>query len=247
MTLTKVLARELHRRRCRDLASQGSGPVRAGRAIGRLTAQLLASRATGSAGTLPVAAAVATEAGDAVAATDAAGAPLPPDDDGTPSLAMPVAPGNATALGCVILARFPTQACAPFGGTVALTGAIVLRLGSRATTSRTWRSPTPRTPAATASRRARSAPRSTARRSPSPPPRRASRAWTPRPAALAAARRCPRRAGRRRPVPGRAVVHDGGSSLIARAARSVRSIRSLICVAAAVSSSARSAAGQNQR
>ena len=72
VTLTKVLARELHRRRCRDLASQGSGPVRAGRAIGRLTVQLLASRATGTAGTLPVIAAVITEAGDLVAATDAA-------------------------------------------------------------------------------------------------------------------------------------------------------------------------------
>jgi hypothetical protein len=33
----------------------------------------------------------------------------------------------------VILARFPTQACAPFGGTAALTGSIVLHLGARAT------------------------------------------------------------------------------------------------------------------
>lgn len=134
LVLTKVLARELDRRRCRDLASQGSGRVRAGKSMGRFTAQLLASRATGLAGTIPVAVAVSANSGTDVTATDAAGTPLPLDDDGIPSIPLASVPGTATPLACTVFARFPTQDCTPFGGTAALSGAIVLRLGTRATT-----------------------------------------------------------------------------------------------------------------
>jgi hypothetical protein len=136
VTLTKVFARELERRRCREWASQGAGPVRAGRAIGRLTAQLMAGGATGLSGTLPLTLSFSTTADDPVpiSVTDTNGVPLAVDENGQSAIALPTAAGNATALGCVILPKYPGQACAPFGTVAAFAGAFVLRLGDRATT-----------------------------------------------------------------------------------------------------------------
>ena len=136
VTLTKVFARELDRRRCREWASQGAGPVRAGRAIGRLTAQLQAAAATGLTGTVPITVNLMTTADDPVrvGVTDANGLPSTPDEDGNPAITLPTAPGNLTALGCVILSSYPGQACAPLGGAIALAGGVVLRLGDRTAT-----------------------------------------------------------------------------------------------------------------
>ncbi len=136
VTLTRVFARELERRRCRELASQGAGPVRAGRTIGRLTAQLLAGTATGLAGTVPVGVDFSTTAEDPVRVSVAGfdGLPVGVGENGAPRITLPTAPGNLTSLGCVILTRYPGQACAPLGAVVALSGGVVLGLGDRTAT-----------------------------------------------------------------------------------------------------------------
>jgi hypothetical protein len=260
VTLTKVFARELERRRCRKWASQGAGPVRAGRAIGRLTAQLLAGSATGLSGTLPLTLSFSTTADDPVpiSVTDTNGVPLAVDVHGQAAIALPTAPGNATALGCVILPKYPGQACAPFGTVVALAGGFALRIGDRATTIANLSiaddpvRPQRQLPVADGHRDDRrsaghlrllaSRPHFAAHHA-----RRAGRdrrsAWNG----------CRRSLVARAPDPRNSRSHlitavpPPHGPLTARAARSVRSTRSPISAPAAAGSAGRSATGQNQR
>ena len=135
VTLTKVFARELERRRCHELASQGAGPVRAGRAIGRLTAQFKAGAATGLAGSVPLRVGFLTTADSTrVTVADINGVPAAAGEDADATITLATAPGSLTPLDCLMLTEYPGQACAPLGGAVALAGGIVLRLGDRSTT-----------------------------------------------------------------------------------------------------------------
>jgi hypothetical protein len=133
--ITKVFARELERRRCHELASQGAGPVRAGRAIGRLTAQFKAGAATGLVGSVPLRADFLTTAdGARVTVADINGVPIPADEGADATITLATAAGNLTPLDCIMLTDYPGQACAPLGGVVTLADGIVLRLGDRSTT-----------------------------------------------------------------------------------------------------------------
>jgi hypothetical protein len=126
-TVTKALAAGLARARCKGSASGGRGRVRAGAALGQITAQLLPSAATGLAGTVDTALRLSAEDETDIAVAPSAG-PTTVTTGGGDYLHFVLPAGTSIGLACGLGVD-----CAPASGSFTLPGQLALSYGGRTT------------------------------------------------------------------------------------------------------------------
>jgi hypothetical protein len=128
-TITKALATALRRAQCTTRFARAHR-VRAGAALGEITAQLLPTAATGLAGTVDVVGGLSLSGDDGSdVAVVASGGPTRVTVDRNPSLRFPLASGTAAPLVCDFGVR-----CVPArGAALPLAGQLTLSYGGRST------------------------------------------------------------------------------------------------------------------
>jgi hypothetical protein len=128
-TITRALASALRRAQCTTRFARAHR-VRAGAALGQITARLLPTAATGLAGTVDVVGGLQLSGDDGSdVAVAPSGGPTTVTVDRSPSLRFALAPGTAAPLVCEFGAR-----CVPArGAVVGLAGQLTLSYGGRST------------------------------------------------------------------------------------------------------------------